>query len=98
MKLLLCSNFTWVSSLLGTFFCDYPPPTRIGSLGPLPTRPRCIGRLRLVIKCRDSRLCNRNVLFDGAGTCSDRARDASVQNDGNSAAEDDDLSRVALLN
>jgi hypothetical protein len=40
-------------------------------------------------KCSDSRLCNRNVLFNGAGTCSDRTDDGSVQNDGYSAAEDD---------
>src|SRR6516162_7015953 len=98
MKLLLCSNVTWVSTLLGTFFWDYPPPTPIGSLGPLPTRSRCIGRLRLVTKCSDSRLGNRNVLFNGAGACSDRTHDGSVQNDGCSAAENDDLSRVTFLN
>src|SRR6516162_7759622 len=97
MKLLLCSSFVWVSSFLGPFL-DYPPPTPIGSLGPLPTRPRCIGRLRLVTNCSDSRLGNRNVLFNGAGTCPNRTDDASVQNDGYSAAEDDHLSRVALLN
>src|SRR5215831_6429881 len=51
-----------------------------------------------VTKCSDSRLGNRNVLFNGAGTCSDRTDDGSVQNDGYSAAEDDDLSRVAFLN
>ena len=49
-------------------------------------------------KCSDSRLRNRNVLFNGAGACSDRTDDGSVQNDGYSAAEDDDLSRVAFLN
>ena len=49
-------------------------------------------------KCSDSCLCNRNVLLNGAGTCSDRTDDGSVQNDGYSAAEDDDLSRVAFLN
>src|SRR5215510_15758762 len=59
---------------------------------------RFTGRLRLVTKCSDSRLCNRNVLFNGASTCSDRTDDGSVQNDGYSAAEDDDLSRVAFLN
>src|SRR5262249_45803103 len=64
----------------------------------LATRTRCIGRLCLVTKCSDSRLCNRNVLFNSAGTCSDRTDDGSVQNDGYSAAEDDHLSRVALLN
>src|SRR5262245_5114829 len=46
----------------------------------------------------DSRLCNRNVLFNCAGTCSDRTDDGSVQNDGYSTAEDNDLSRVAFLN
>src|SRR5215510_10327592 len=59
---------------------------------------RCIGRLCLVTKCSDSRLCNRNVLFNGAGTCADRTDDSSVQNDRHSAAEDDDVSRVAFLN
>ena len=49
-------------------------------------------------KCSDSRLCDRNVLLNTAGTCSDRTDDGSVQNDGYSAAEDDDLSRIALLN
>src|SRR5262249_8730185 len=48
-------------------------------------------------KCSDSRLGNRNILFNGAGACSDRTHDGSVQNDGHSAAENDDLSRVALL-
>src|SRR5262245_59147332 len=57
-----------------------------------------IGRLYLVTKCSDSRLCNRNILFNGAGACSDRTHDGSVQGDGYSAAENDDLSRVALLN
>src|SRR5262245_59956861 len=57
-----------------------------------------IGGPCLATKCSDSRLCNRNVLFNGAGTCSDRTDDGSVQNDGHSAAEDDDLSRVAFLN
>ena len=52
----------------------------------------------LVAKCSDSRLCNRNVLFNGAGTCSDRTDDGSVQNDGDTAAEYNDLSRVAILN
>src|SRR5499433_70471 len=59
---------------------------------------RFTGRLRLVTKCSDSRLCNRNVLFNGAGTCPDCTDDGPVQNDGYSAAEDDDLSRVAFLN
>src|SRR5262245_22863591 len=59
---------------------------------------RVIGRLCLVTKCSDSRLCNRYVLFNSAGTCSDRTDDGSVQNDGHSAAEDDDLSRVTFLN
>ena len=49
-------------------------------------------------KCSDSRLGNRNILFNGAGACSDRTHDDSVQNDGDSAAEDDDLSRVTFLN
>ena len=49
-------------------------------------------------QCSDSRLCNRDVLFNGAGACSDRTDDGSVQDDGYSAAEDDDLSRVAFLN
>ena len=49
-------------------------------------------------KCSDSRLGNRNILFNGAGACSDRTHDGSVQNDGYSAAENDDLSRVTLLN
>src|SRR5262249_7255828 len=52
----------------------------------------------LVTKRSDSRLGNRNVLFNGAGACSDRTHDGSVENDGYSAAENDDLSRVALLN
>jgi hypothetical protein len=52
----------------------------------------------LVTKCSDCRLGNRNVLFNGAGTWSDRTHDGSVQNDGGFAAEDGDLSRVALLN
>src|SRR5262247_1574564 len=51
-----------------------------------------------VTKCSDSRFCNRNVLFNGAGTCSDRTDDGSVQSDGYAAAEDDDLSRVAFVN
>src|SRR5262245_4118992 len=54
--------------------------------------------MRLVTKCSDSRLGNRNVPFNGAGTCSDRTHDGSVQNDGYSAAENDDLSCVGLLN
>jgi hypothetical protein len=49
-------------------------------------------------KCSDSRLGNRNVLFNGAGTCSDCSDDGSVQNDGYFAAEDDDLPPVAFLN
>src|SRR5215469_16259405 len=52
-----------------------------------------IGRLCSVTKCSDSCLCNLNVLFDSAGTCSDRTDDGSVQNDGDSAAQDDDLCR-----
>src|SRR5262249_7686244 len=59
---------------------------------------RFTGRLRLVTKCSDSCLCNRNVLFNGAGTCPDCTDDGPVQNDGYSAAEDDDLSHVAFLN
>src|SRR5262245_19283738 len=55
-------------------------------------------RLRLVTKCSDSCLCNRIVSFNGAGTCPDCTDDGPVQNDGYSAAEDDDLSRVAFLN
>src|SRR5215471_18176836 len=50
-----------------------------------------IGGPCLVTKCSDSGLCNRNVLFNRAG-------DVSVQHDGYSAAEDDDLSRIAFLN
>src|SRR5215467_12020115 len=57
-----------------------------------------IGGPCLVTKCSDSGLCNRNVLFNRAGTCSNRTDDGSVQNDGYSAAEDDDLSRIAFLN
>ena len=49
-------------------------------------------------KCSDSRLCNRNVLFNGAGTCSDRTDDGSVQNDGYSAPEDNDPARIGYLN
>src|SRR5215831_21043317 len=56
------------------------------------------GPCLLVTKCSDSRLCNRNVLFNGAGTCADRTDDSSVQNDRHSAAEDDNLSRDAFLN
>src|SRR5262249_2407561 len=57
-----------------------------------------IGGPCLVTKCSDSGLCNRNVLFNRAGTCSNRTDDGSVQHDGYSAAEDDDLSRIAFLN
>src|SRR5215467_13094305 len=57
-----------------------------------------IGRLCPLTKCSDSCLCNLNVLFNSAGTCSDRTNDGSVQNDGYSAAEDDDVSRVGFLN
>src|SRR5215813_4778452 len=56
-----------------------------------------IGGPCLVTKCSDSGLCNRNVLFNRAGTCSNRTDDGSVQHDGHSAAEDDDLSRVPAL-
>src|SRR5262245_24641135 len=52
----------------------------------------------LLTKGSDSPLCNRNVLFNGAGTCSDRTDDGSAQNDGYSAPEDDDLSRIGYLN
>ena len=48
-------------------------------------------------KCSDGGLCNRNVLFNRAGTCSNRTDDGSVQHDGYSAAEDDDLCRVASM-
>src|SRR5262249_20188087 len=75
-----------------------PVARPIVSLGCLATRTKCIGQLCVATKSSDSRLCNRTVLFNGAGTCSDRTDDGSVQNDGDSAAEDDDLSRVALLN
>src|SRR5262245_43746650 len=57
-----------------------------------------IGGRCLVTKCSDSGLCNRNVLFNRAGTCSNRTDDGSVQHDGYSTAEDDDLSRIAFLN
>src|SRR5262249_49576959 len=57
-----------------------------------------IGRLCLVTKCSDSRLCNRNVLFNGAGTCSDRIDDCLGQFDGYTDDEADDLSRVVFLN
>src|SRR5215831_2567085 len=87
-----------VDKFLDAVLWGYPLLLPIVSLGSLATRTRCIGRLYLVTKCSDSRLCNRNVLFNGAGTCSDRTYDGSVQNDGYSAAEDDDLSRVAFLN
>jgi hypothetical protein len=40
----------------------------------------------LVTKCSDSRLRDRNILFFGAGACSDGAHDGSVHNDGYSAA------------
>src|SRR5215813_2117648 len=43
-------------------------------------------------ECGDRRFCHRDVLVNGAGACSDRTDNRSVQNDGNSAAEDDDLS------
>src|SRR5262245_49024549 len=56
-----------------------------------------MGRWCLVTKCSDSRLSDRYVLFNSAGTCSDRADDGSVQNDGHSAAEDDNLARVTFL-
>src|SRR6516162_5552075 len=46
----------------------------IVSPGSLATRTRCIARLCLVTKCSDSRLCNRNVLFNGAGTHLKRLR------------------------
>src|SRR5215471_18206970 len=59
---------------------------------------RVIGGPCLVTKCSDSGLCNRNVLFNRAGACSDCTDDSSVQNDRYSTAEDDDLSRVAFLN
>src|SRR5215467_1557908 len=49
-------------------------------------------------ECGDSRFCHRDVLFNRAGTCSNRTDNGSVQNDGHSAAEDDDLSGVGLLN
>src|SRR5262245_52765873 len=39
-----------------------------------------------LVKCSDSRLGNRNMLFDGTGACSDRTHDGSVQNDGYSTA------------
>src|SRR5262249_49522834 len=52
----------------------------------------------LVTKCSDRGLCNRNVLFNRAGTCSNRTYNGSVQHDGCSAAEDDDLAGVTLLN
>src|SRR5215470_2404930 len=48
-------------------------------------------------ECTDRRFCHRDVLFNGAGTCSDRTDNGSVKNDGHSAAEDDDLSRVGFL-
>src|SRR5262249_26984464 len=64
----------------------------LGGLG------KIIGRLCLVTKCSDSRLCNGNILFNGACACSDSTDDGSVRDDGYSAAENDDLSRVALLN
>jgi hypothetical protein len=51
-----------------------------------------------VINCSDSCLCSLNVLFNSAGACSDRTDDGSVENDGDSTAEDNDLCRVASLN
>ena len=51
----------------------------------------------MATKRNDSCRCHRNVLFNGAGTCSDRTDHGPVQNDGYSAAEEDDLSRVAFL-
>src|SRR5262249_44012171 len=87
-----------VHKVLDAVLWGCPPPIPIVSLGCLATRTRCIGRLCLVTKRSDSRLGNRNVLFNSAGTCSDRTHDGSVQNDGHSATEDDDLSRVAFLN
>src|SRR5262245_28449394 len=49
-------------------------------------------------ECRDRRFCHRDVLFNGAGTGSDRTDNGSVQNDRHSSAEDDDFSRIGLLN
>src|SRR5262245_29246603 len=49
-------------------------------------------------ECGDCRFCHRDVLFNGAGAGSDRTDNRSVQNDGHSAAEDDDLSGVGFLN
>src|SRR5262249_56888786 len=87
-----------VNNFLDAVLWGYPLLLPILSLGSLATRARRIGRLCLVTKCSDSCLCNRNVLFNGAGTCSDRTDDGSVQCDRYSTAEDDDLSRVAFLN
>src|SRR5215813_15048557 len=61
-----------VNKFLDAVLWGYPLLLPIVSLGSLATRTRWIGRLCLVTKCSDSRLCNRNVLFNGAGTCSDR--------------------------
>jgi len=67
-------------------------------VGPDPERGfRVEGLLEVELETRTAR-GGAPELFNGAGTCSDRTDDGSVQNDGNSAAEDDDLSRVAFLN
>lgn len=44
----------------------------------------------------DRCLRDRNVLLDGSGAGSHRSDDISINNDGHTAAEDDDLARVAL--
>src|SRR5262249_29668819 len=48
-------------------------------------------------KCSDSGPATA-MSCSSAGTCSNRTDDGSVQHDGYSAAEDDDLSRIAFLN
>src|SRR5215475_13025018 len=93
-----CMRAAFISALLSGSVVFKIRVSFGGWVGSLAPRTRCIGRLCLVAKCSDSRLCNRNVLFNGAGTCSDRTDDSSVQNDRYPAAEDDDPSCVAFLN
>src|SRR5262249_2056974 len=94
----VCCPFTLLVNIKESTLTRWLATISLVPLGRLATQTRCIGRPSLITKCSDSRLGDRNVLLNSAGTCSDRTDNGSVQDDGYSAAEDDDLSRVALLN